>query len=67
MVTEKRGFYCVFKPEKLPSTEEMRGLFQTSYPVFLDMALMNSPLLRMIQTMRWLASEAILRNSLDTE
>ena len=32
-----------------------------------DMALMNSPFLRMIQTMRWLASEAILRNSLDME
>ena len=38
MATEKRGFYCVFKPEKLPSTEEMRRLFETSYPVFLDMA-----------------------------
>ena len=38
MATEKIGFYCVFKPEKLPSTEETRKLFQTSYPVFLNMA-----------------------------
>ena len=38
MATEKIGFYCVFKPEKLPSTKEMRKLFQTSYPVFLNMS-----------------------------
>jgi len=37
MATEKRGFYCVFKPDKMPSTEEMRKLFETSYPIFLGM------------------------------
>ena len=37
MATEKRAFYCVFRPEKMPSTEEMRRLFETSYPVFLNM------------------------------
>ncbi len=37
MATEKIGFYCVFKPEKQPSSEEMRKLFETSYPVFLSM------------------------------
>jgi len=37
MVTEKRGFYCVFRPDKMKSTEEMREMFETSYPKFLDM------------------------------
>ena len=37
MSTEKRGFYCVFRPSTMPSTEEMRKLFETSYPVFLNM------------------------------
>jgi hypothetical protein len=37
MATEKRAFYCVFKPQKMPSTEEMRKLYETSYPIFRDM------------------------------
>jgi len=37
MATEKRGFYCVFKPKKMPTTEEMRTLFESSYPIFLNM------------------------------
>ena len=35
--TEKRAFYCVFKPKEMKSTEEMRMLFETSYPIFLNM------------------------------
>jgi hypothetical protein len=37
MPTKKRALYCVFRPEKMPSTEEMRKLFETSYPIFVDM------------------------------
>jgi hypothetical protein len=37
MGTEKRVLYCVFRPAKMPSTAEMRELFETSYPVFLKM------------------------------
>ena len=36
MATEKRAFYCVFKPAKMPSTAELRKLYETSYPVFLN-------------------------------
>ena len=37
MTSEKCGLMCVFRPDKLKSTEEMRELFMGSYPRFLDM------------------------------
>lgn len=37
MGTEKRGLMCVFKPDKMKTTEAMRELFKESYPRFLDM------------------------------
>jgi hypothetical protein len=37
MLTEKRALLCVFKPDHLKTTEEMRELFSGSYPRFLDM------------------------------
>jgi len=36
MSTEKRALMCVFKPDKLKSTKEMRAMFSGSYPTFLD-------------------------------
>lgn len=37
MQTGKRALMCVFKPNKLKSTQEMRKLFAGSYPRFLEM------------------------------
>jgi len=37
MESEKRALMCVFKPEKLKATDEMREWFMGSYPRFLDM------------------------------
>jgi hypothetical protein len=37
MTTEKRVLYCAFRPEKMPGTNEMRKLFETSYPIFMGM------------------------------
>lgn len=37
MGTEKRALMCVFKPDKMKTTAEMRELFKGSYPKFADM------------------------------
>lgn len=37
MIKDKRMLSVTFKPDQLPSTEEMRAQFSTSYPVFRDM------------------------------
>lgn len=37
MAQEKRALYCVFQPDRLESTEEMRRRFAGSYQRFLDM------------------------------
>ena len=37
MATEKRALMCVFKPDELKSTAEMREMFSGSYPRFLEM------------------------------
>jgi hypothetical protein len=37
MASEKRALMCVFRPEKLKSTLEMREWFSGSYPRFLEM------------------------------
>ena len=34
---DKRALLVTFKPDKLPSTEELRAQFKTSYPVFRGM------------------------------
>ena len=38
MAREKRALWVEFAPESLPSTQELRAQFATSYPVFKDMA-----------------------------
>ena len=37
MSTEKKALMCVFRPERLKSTEEMREWFSGSYHRFLEM------------------------------
>jgi hypothetical protein len=37
MAQEKRALWCVFKPERLKTTAEMRDMFTGSYPRFLEM------------------------------
>jgi len=37
MATEKRALMCVFRPDKLKTTQEMREWFSGSYPRFLEM------------------------------
>lgn len=42
MATEKRALMCVFRPDKLKTTQEMRDWFAGSYPRFLEMESMES-------------------------
>jgi hypothetical protein len=35
---EKRALFCVFKPDRLETSEEMRKQFESSYPIFAEMA-----------------------------
>ncbi len=42
MAEAKRGLYVVFEPEVLPSTEELRAQFTTSYPIFAEMEAVES-------------------------
>ncbi len=37
MAQDKRALFCVFKPERLKTTEEMREWFSGSYQRFLEM------------------------------
>ena len=37
MAAEKRALMCVFRPDKLKTTQEMREWFSGSYPRFLEM------------------------------
>lgn len=37
MAEEKRALLCVFKPNRLKATSEMREMFMGSYPRFLEM------------------------------
>jgi hypothetical protein len=36
-MTAKRALWVWFKPDPMPSTEELRDKFSTSYPIFADM------------------------------
>jgi hypothetical protein len=35
---EKRALWVVFQPQQMPSTQELRAQFSTSYPAFAEMA-----------------------------
>jgi predicted methyltransferase len=37
MTDQKKALFVVFKPEKLPTSEELRAQFTTSYPIFANM------------------------------
>lgn len=37
LAEEKRALWVVFEPEEMPSTEQLREQFSTSYPAFADL------------------------------
>ena len=37
MANEKRALWCIFKPDRPKTTDEMRSMFLGSYPRFLEM------------------------------
>ncbi len=37
MPEPRKALFAVFKPEVMPTSEELRAQFTTSYPVFMDM------------------------------